>query len=131
MNDKILTEKLSFPPYFSKEAKSLLSQVSFNLSFSSKLLERNPRKRLGNAEDIKKHPFFREIEWSKMDGKQIQPAFRPPLVFLRLFLIHSQLGELDTRFFDPESTRMAARHSVCECHLTSTEQEAFRGFSYV
>jgi len=114
MNQKILSEPLWFPDYFSDESKSLLQG----------LLERNPKKRLGcgekDAEEIKRHPFFKSVDWTKLDGKQIEPPFRPAL-----------RSETDTRFFDPESTQMVARHSFSECHLTSKEQEAFRGFSYV
>jgi len=114
MNQKILSEPLWFPDYFSENARSLLNR----------LLERNPKKRIGNgpsdAEEIKQHPFFESVDWNKLDGKQIEPPFRPALK-----------SETDTRFFDPESTQLVARHSFSECHLTSKEQEAFEGFSYV
>jgi hypothetical protein len=42
-----------------------------------------------------------------------------------------QRNEFDVRFFDPESTRMVAKLSFSESKLSSTEQEAFRNFSYV
>jgi serum/glucocorticoid-regulated kinase 2 len=38
-----------------------------------KLLNRNPRKRLGtfgDAEEIKKHPFFKDIDWNKVFRKE-------------------------------------------------------------
>jgi len=74
MNERILTEPLTFPKYFSDEARSLLKG----------LLDRNPKKRLGSGptgvEDIKKHPFFRLIDWNKLENKEIEPPFRPCLV---------------------------------------------------
>mmetsp|Transcript_27237 Transcript_27237/g.20385 ORF Transcript_27237/g.20385 Transcript_27237/m.20385 type:complete len:113 (+) Transcript_27237:2256-2594(+) len=51
---------LKLPASISNEAKSLLIS----------LLNRNPNKRLGagptDAEEIKKHPFFNEIDWEKV-----------------------------------------------------------------
>jgi len=38
---------------------------------------------------------------------------------------------MDVSFFDPESTAEVARHSFSESHLTSKDQESFRGFSFV
>ena len=37
-----------------------------------KLLEKNPKKRIGNAEEIKKHKFFKEIEWNELEFKRIK-----------------------------------------------------------
>lgn len=47
-------------------------------------MERNPKKRLGcgakDAEEIKKQPFFKDVEWDKLDKKLLEPPFRPALV---------------------------------------------------
>ena len=47
------------------------------------LLQRNPQKRLGggerDAEEIKEHIFFKDVDWDKIYKKQIKP---PP--FLKL-----------------------------------------------
>ena len=50
--------KLAFPKGVSMKARSLLCG----------LLERNPSKRLGykDVNDIKKHDFFHDIDWSKL-----------------------------------------------------------------
>ena len=37
------------------------------------MLEKNPKKRIGNTEEIKKHKFFKEIEWNEMEFKRIKP----------------------------------------------------------
>jgi len=45
------------------------------------LLQRNPEKRLGGGEDdaaeIKRHPFFKGIDWDAMAQKQIPVVFKP------------------------------------------------------
>ena len=57
--------------FFSPEAKSILTG----------LLERNPSKRLGSstqdASDIMSHPFFRDINWTELREKRIQPPYKP------------------------------------------------------
>ena len=67
----IQTASLCLPSCLSKELKSLLS----------KLLVRNPLKRLGaenDAEDIKCHPFFNGINWDAIYKKKA-PVPRPKI----------------------------------------------------
>ena len=58
---------LKIPQFISKEASDLLR----------KLLERNPLKRLGggarDAEEIKEHPYFKDVDWKKVYEKKIKP----------------------------------------------------------
>ncbi|PRP89629.1 hypothetical protein PROFUN_00893 [Planoprotostelium fungivorum] len=114
MNQRIVFEKLTFPPYFSPEARTLISG----------LLERDPVKRMGANKDgvkgLKSHPFFKNIDWDKLVKKMVQPPFRPNLK-----------SEMDVRFFDPDSTNEKAAYSFSESNLTSQQQQAFEGFSYV
>jgi serum/glucocorticoid-regulated kinase 2 len=48
----------------------------------TRLLNREPEGRLGSegAEEIKKHPFFKSIDFKKLLAKQIQPPFKPNVV---------------------------------------------------
>jgi serine/threonine protein kinase len=49
-------------------------------SFIQQLLQKKPMLRLGyenGAEDLKKHPFFEQIDWNLMSKKQ----YPPPIVF--------------------------------------------------
>lgn len=47
----------------------------------SKLLQRNPSKRLGfgdtGSEDIQKHKFFSSINWDALYKKELAPPFKP------------------------------------------------------
>ena len=65
----IVAKKLLFPEFFSDTAKDLIK----------KLLEKNPQKRI-ELDDIKKHKFFRGIEWEYFDSKNN----KPPLNLIKL-----------------------------------------------
>ena len=64
---------LYIPDYISEDAKNLLRG----------LLQRDPKKRLGggnrDAEEIKEHTFFKDIDWKKVYNKNIRP---PPALKL-------------------------------------------------
>lgn len=49
--------------------------------FISKLLVKDPRKRLGGGEDdakeLKSHAFFKNLDWTKLARKEIPAPFRP------------------------------------------------------
>jgi serine/threonine protein kinase len=60
MYKKVLTAKLRFPPHVSDNAKDLIK----------KLLDRDPKTRLADIETIKKHPFFKQIDWYKKKLKK-------------------------------------------------------------
>ncbi|KAF1326024.1 Agc protein kinase, partial [Globisporangium splendens] len=87
--EKIRKGDLTFPKYLSVQAKDLLS----------KLLERDPTKRLGTGPDdageIKNHPFFAEIQWDALALGQVPVPWRPTFS-----------GAEDTSQFDREFTEM-------------------------
>lgn len=89
MYEKIIRAKLTFPSYMSKEARDLLSG----------LLERDPKIRLGSgetdAEEIKSHPFFADIDWTKLRDREIKPPFKPT----------TTEGKMDTTNVDEEFKR--------------------------
>ena len=61
--NNITKKRLLFPEFFSDKLKNLLKQ----------LLEKDPKKRIGITEDIKKHEFFNGIEWNELEFKRIKP----------------------------------------------------------
>jgi len=69
MYEKIIKAKLEFPSYLSAKA----------CDFLGKLLERNPKKRLGgiDSEEVKNHPWFQGIDWDLLASKKITPPFIP------------------------------------------------------
>ncbi|KAK0562912.1 Serine/threonine-protein kinase [Tilletia horrida] len=66
--------------------------------FVKGLLNRNPKHRLGaqrDAQDLKEHAFFKDIDWEALAAKRITPPFKP--------LVES---DESTANFDPEFTEM-------------------------
>lgn len=55
-----------------------------------KLLTRDPNRRLGSgkadAEEIKAHPFFKDVNWDDVVNKRIPPPYCPTIV--SVLLIH-------------------------------------------
>ncbi|CAG8753788.1 17484_t:CDS:2, partial [Racocetra fulgida] len=124
MYRKILFGKLKFPKgFFSEDAKSLIKG----------LLARNPHNRLGShndAEEIKNHPFFANIDWDALYRKQVSPPFKPNVS-----------SEDDTSCFDPSFTeeetsidwpsvsKNLSRNGT-NASINSEMNEAFGGFTY-
>jgi hypothetical protein len=52
----------------------------------SQFIERSPNHRLGcradDIDDIRRHPWFRGIDWEAMETKQLQPPFVPDVRLL-------------------------------------------------
>ena len=58
-------------PYFSPEATSLLKR----------LLERNPKKRIGcnelDADELRAHPWFADIDWQQISTMTHEAYYKP------------------------------------------------------
>ena len=71
--------ELKIPEFVSKEASSLLRG----------LLQKDPKKRLGgnikDAQEIKEHPYFSDVDWEKVYYKKITP---PPVNIFTNKMIH-------------------------------------------
>lgn len=87
--------------------------------FLRRLLLKNPRARLGfgptGAIDVKSHAFFQEIDWQKLDRREIQPDWVPNL-----------RGQDDVSYFDGIFTNKPVE-SLTEDHNVD---ERFPGFSF-
>jgi len=85
-----------YPPFFDDEPKAIYTQI-LRGSFTSpthfdpnadglirKLLHENTARRLGcfgqGAEDIKKHKWFRGLNWAEVYNKRVEPPFVPGLI---------------------------------------------------
>lgn len=83
-----------------------------------------PQNRIGckkeGAEEIKRHPFFKDIDWDKLLLKQVVPPFIP-----------ETHGSTDTSNVDSEFTdEMPQETPVMESDL-STNRDVFDNFSFV
>jgi len=111
MYNKIMNDKLVFPPHVSVEARSLLQG----------LLDRNPEKRLQDAKQIKAHPYFKGLDWDAIVRKEVEPPFVPNVK-----------GKNDTSQVDAEFLAETPRLSVDkECALDPSLQQNFAGFTFV
>lgn len=72
--------RIQFPPIGDDEG--CLSYAAKDII--DRLLEPDPAKRLGSngIDEIKKHPFFEEIDWEKIKKKQITPPIIPEPVII-------------------------------------------------
>ncbi|KAI0485191.1 kinase-like domain-containing protein [Xylariaceae sp. FL0804] len=127
MYKNIAFGKVRFP-------KETLSQEGRN--FVKGLLNRNPKHRLGaseDAEELKRHPFFADIDWDVLSKKLITPPFKPKLK-----------SETDVSYFDPEFTnalnnngslneraQQLATGFATSTPLSPTTQANFKGFTFV
>ncbi|KDO26709.1 AGC/AKT protein kinase [Saprolegnia parasitica CBS 223.65] len=109
MLQRIVSEDVQFPPHFPKDATSLVLG----------LLNRDPNARFG-VEKIKAHPFFRDVNWTKLAARQVPAFWRPHLS-----------SETDTRYVDPEFTREGPPSAVHDVASTKTKwSRRFSQFSF-
>lgn len=59
-------------------AHSLLTRTDF---VSLQLFERDPTRRLGIVGNIRLHPFFKAITWQALERREIEPPFKPKVVW--------------------------------------------------
>ncbi|KAK6199235.1 Serine/threonine-protein kinase [Scheffersomyces amazonensis] len=110
MYRKILQNPLKFPGFLEgSDAQDLLIQ----------LLQKDPKHRLNDAEKIRSHRFFKDIDWQKLLNKSYLPPFKPNVENL-----------LDTSNFDQEFTKEKPQDSVVDDFLTESVQKQFGGWTY-
>lgn len=114
VQQNIMHQKLNLPYFLSPDAKDLLTR----------LLRKEPKKRLGvglnDLNVIKKHRFFKKIDWKKLERRQIEPPIRP-------LVTDPSLGEN----FSREFTDRPVDDFVTKHNRKLSKSDPFGGFSYV
>lgn len=112
--DAILEDEPLYPITMPRDAVSILQ----------KLLTRDPNRRLGSgkedAEEIKRQPFFKDVNWDDIFHKRIPPPYFPTIN-----------GSADTSNFDEEFTKEQPTLTPVHGQLSSRDQGEFNGFSWV
>uniref|UniRef100_A0A4W4F803 Protein kinase C n=1 Tax=Electrophorus electricus TaxID=8005 RepID=A0A4W4F803_ELEEL len=86
-----------------------------------RLFERDPSHRLGVVGNIRGQSFFKTINWSALERREIEPPYKPKVK-----------APNDCSNFDQEFLSEKPRLSQCEKSLVdSMDQSAFAGFSFI
>ena len=114
INPKIYQIPLRFPTDINQDAIALITQ----------LLTVNPKKRLGygdsDAQKIKEHPYFKDVNWDKYWNKEIEPPFVPEID-----------GEMDLKYFDKMFTDEPLDSNRPTVIPRSRGPTEYKGFTYV
>lgn len=135
ISKRILRAQPPMPSNLSSDVQSLLQMI----------LVKDPRKRLGggikDADELKRHPFFKSINWSDLAARRTPAPFTPKIA-----------NELDVSNFSEEFTSMVPNLSILladnnnnkpqqDAQWAATmldnnnnsddEQDLFHGYSYV
>ncbi|XP_061702290.1 serine/threonine-protein kinase N1b isoform X2 [Syngnathoides biaculeatus] len=114
--DSIVNDEVRYPRFLSTEGIAIMRR----------LLRRNPERRLGSgekdAEDVKKQPFFRDMDWEALLHRKVSPPFVPTIA-----------GKEDVSNFDVEFTAEAPTLTPPRERrtLSRKEQAYFKDFDYV
>lgn len=136
-------------PFYAEDTQQMYKNIAFGKvrfpretlslegrNFVKGLLNRNAKHRLGandDAEELKRHPFFNDIDWNALAKKLITPPFKPTLK-----------SDTDVSYFDPEFTNALnqsgslneraaalARGFATSTPLSPSVQANFQGFTFV
>uniref|UniRef100_A0A6Q2XTZ3 protein kinase C n=1 Tax=Esox lucius TaxID=8010 RepID=A0A6Q2XTZ3_ESOLU len=114
--DSIVNDEVRYPRFLSTEAISIMRR----------LLRRNPERRLGagekDAEEVKKHPFFRNVDWDGLLAKKVRPAFIP------IIKDREDVSNFDEEFTSEAPVLTPPREPRI---LTAKDQELFADFDYI
>ncbi|XP_053233589.1 protein kinase C delta type isoform X2 [Podarcis raffonei] len=108
--ESIRVDTPHYPRWITKESKDILE----------KLFERDPTRRLGITGNIRDHSFFKAINWTALEKREVEPPFKPKVK-----------SASDYSNFDREFLSEKPRLSYSDKNLIdSMDQSAFAGFSF-
>ena len=115
IQQNIVKQKLSLPYFLSPDAKDLLTR----------LLRKEPNKRLGakgkpDVAIMQKHRFFRKLDWTKLEKRELAPPIRP-------LITDPELAEN----FSTDFTNLAVSPVMERFTGGLGATDPFGGFSYV
>ncbi|KAI3360178.1 hypothetical protein L3Q82_014490 [Scortum barcoo] len=114
--DSIVNDEVRYPRFLSTEAIGIMRR----------LLRRNPERRLGSgekdAEDVKKQPFFRGMDWEALLQRKVPPPFVPTIGG------KEDVSNFDVEFTAEPPTLTPPRERRA---LSRKEQDHFKDFDYV
>uniref|UniRef100_A0AC34QCG9 Protein kinase C n=1 Tax=Panagrolaimus sp. JU765 TaxID=591449 RepID=A0AC34QCG9_9BILA len=136
----ITEHNVSYPKSMSKE--SVLICKGF--------LQKNPNKRLGcsstGERDVKEHPFFRRIDWLKIENRTVQPPFKPKIehpFFRRIDWLKIENRTVQPPFkpkienaastenFDSQFLRLPLKLTAPDYDVLDNLKDEFNGFTFI
>ncbi|XP_049300792.1 protein kinase C isoform X1 [Anopheles funestus] len=138
--EAILRDDVLYPVWLSREAVSILKGF----------MTKNAAKRLGCTDgenQIRSHPFFKDMDWEALEQRKVRPPFRPRVVLIvngsmlghrisltfRFFSIHVYLQRsardalnFDTEFTKEDPVLTPVPNDIIRC----INQDEFGGFSF-
>jgi len=129
----LLFEMLTgLPPYYTKDRTKLFERIrraelkypshmsEIAVSLCSKLLEKDPAKRLGSEDgaEIKAAPFFRDVDWVMVYQCQMPPPFKP------------DLKDGEVKYFEKEFVSQPVVNSEVGDPVSGKDDHKFEGFTY-
>uniref|UniRef100_A0A8C8INV9 protein kinase C n=1 Tax=Oncorhynchus tshawytscha TaxID=74940 RepID=A0A8C8INV9_ONCTS len=114
--DSIVNDEVRYPRFLSTEAISIMRR----------LLRRSPERRLGagerDAEEVKKHLFFRNMDWNGLLSKKVKPPFVPTIQN------SNDVSNFDNEFTSEAPILTPPREPRA---LSKNEQDMFSDFDYI
>ena len=103
----------------------LISDTAFNLI--QKLCQTNVEERLGkNVKEIKNHKFFEDIDWVKLEKKQITPPFKPKIRY------QGDVRNFDKMFTDmPINSTLGNKDQMMNSSSTRNSKNTYINFTYL
>lgn len=114
--ESILHDDVLYPVWLSKEAVSILKGF----------MQKNVSKRLGcvkahgGEENIKHHPFFRDVKWKELEERKVKPPFKPKIKNKK------EATNFDTEFTKEDPVLTPVNPDI----MKTINQDEFEGFSF-